>query len=350
LFKHIPVLVETFMRRCFDLARLGEGRVSPNPMVGAVLAHDGRIIGEGHHQAYGLAHAEVNAINAVLPVDAPLIPRSTLYVSLEPCCIHGRTPPCVDLILARRIPRVVISCLDETPEVAGRGLALLRSGGVEIVAGVLEEDGKRLTAPRATYVVQQRPYIILKFARGRDGAFCPADGRQQWLTNAYSRRLTHKWRAETGAILVGAGTAAIDDPQLTNRLYFGSSPLRVVVDRHNRLPERLRIFDDEAPTLLVSPAPPAFDRPRVEWLSFAAGDEWLSTLMAELHRRGINKLMVEGGRAMIELFVDRQLWDEARVLTADAYIPQGLPAPVIPGAPDYRRAIDNDLLEVYFRP
>ncbi|RMF32110.1 MAG: bifunctional diaminohydroxyphosphoribosylaminopyrimidine deaminase/5-amino-6-(5-phosphoribosylamino)uracil reductase RibD, partial [Bacteroidetes bacterium] len=226
---------EVFMRRCFDLARLGAGRVSPNPMVGAVLVYEGRIIGEGWHRRYGGAHAEVNALASVAPSDRALIRRSTLYVSLEPCCIHRKTPPCTNLILREGIPRVVVSCLDPTPEVNGRGLELLREGGVEVRVGVLEEEGRRLIRFREAFVRHGRPFVLLKFACSRDG-FLGKPGEQIWISNPWTKRWVHRCRAAADAILVGTRTARTDNPQLTTRLFFGDSPLRIVLDRRLTLP------------------------------------------------------------------------------------------------------------------
>ena len=203
---------QRYMQRAFDLAALGKGNVTPNPIVGALLVYEGRIIGEGYHRAYGEAHAEVNAVDSVQPEDRKYIPHATLYVSLEPCNIHRNTPPCTLLILRERIPRVVISCLDHTPGVDGSGVQRLRDAGVEVAVGVLEEQGRRLSNIRNTYVQQRRPYVILKWAQSADGQFAPQTQQQLWLTNAFSKRLVHKWRSEVDGVLVGYQTALTDDP------------------------------------------------------------------------------------------------------------------------------------------
>jgi diaminohydroxyphosphoribosylaminopyrimidine deaminase/5-amino-6-(5-phosphoribosylamino)uracil reductase len=221
---------EHFMQRCFDLACLGAGATSPNPVVGAVIVHQNRIIGEGYHMAYGKAHAEVNAVRSIRAEDRHLLKQATLYVSLEPCNIHRNTPPCTLLILEESIPRVVVSTVDHTPGVDGSGLARLRAAGVEVTVGVLEKEGQRLSQARNTFITRHRPYILLKYAQSANGIFAPEDNRQLWLTNPYSKRLVHKWRSEASAILVGANTAIADNPRLNNRLYYGKSPVRVILD------------------------------------------------------------------------------------------------------------------------
>lgn len=342
---------ECYMQRCFDLAVKGMGRVSPNPLVGAVLVHEGRIIGEGYHRVYGEAHAEVNAIGSVAPRDRALLPFSTLYVSLEPCCFHGRTPPCTNLIIQSGIPRVVISVLDDTPEVAGKGVAQLRAAGVEVVTGVLAAAGRRISRYRSVFVLQQRPYVILKYARSLNRKFAPAEPRQQWITNALSKRLVHKWRSEVDAILVGTRTARIDNPQLTNRLYFGASPLRIVLDRQLRLPPTLSLFQGDAPTLLVAdrrPDPPLL--PGVEYLPLDLADEAVDRLLHALYRRGISTLLVEGGRRLLHSFLRAGLWDEARVLTGNTVLSGGIPAPEIDLPPAFSRPVGGgDQLDVFFR-
>jgi len=361
---------EAYMRRCFDLARLGAGSVSPNPMVGAVLVHQNRIIGEGFHRQYGFAHAEVNAVNNVRAEDRQLLPEATLYVSLEPCCIFGKTPPCTNLILENRIPKVVISCLDQTPGVAGNGVKILQAGGVEVITGVLEAEGQRLSAIRNTYVTQQRPYVILKFAKTKDQFIGPEDGSQYWITNAYTKRLVHRWRSETDAILVGTNTALSDDPQLTNRLYFGKSPLRVVLDKSLRLPKTLALFDGTMPTLVFTERTDAPGSNNLEYASIVFDQNLVPQILARLAEKKCTSLIVEGGAQILQAFLDAGLWDEARVFTGQPpppllrlslrhqkgelpegtkYLFKGIPAPIMPVAPAYSQSIAGDLLEVYFK-
>jgi len=339
---------EAYMRRCFDLARLGAGNVSPNPMVGAVLVHQARIIGDGFHQQYGQAHAEVHAVNSVRPEDRHLLKEATLYVSLEPCCIFGKTPPCTNLILEHRIPRVIISCLDQTPGVAGKGVEILRAANVEVLTGVLEAEGQRLSAIRNTFVSQQRPYVILKFAQTKDHFIGPEDGSQHWISNAYTKRLVHRWRSEADAILVGTNTALSDNPQLNNRLYFGKSPLRVVADRTGRLPDTLALFDGTSPTLVFTELTDVVERNNLEYAYLAFGQNLPQQILAHLAEKKCTSLIVEGGAEMLQTFLDAGLWDEARVLTGGKYLFKGIPAPLLPVAPAYSQSIANDVLEVYF--
>lgn len=340
---------KNFIKRCFDLARMGAGSVSPNPMVGAVLVHSGRIIGEGFHQRYGGAHAEVNALASVLPADRELIPYSTLYVSLEPCCIFGKTPPCTNLILQEQIPKVVISCLDLSPEVRGKGVEILRVQGVEVVTGILEAEGKALAATRNIAVTQERPYIVLKMAATSNGFFAPLDGKQFWITQPTSKRLVHRWRMEADAILVGAVTALVDDPQLDNRHYFGKSPLRIVLDRELKLPLHLKVLSDGHPTLLITEkTPPDNGNSTVQYLQMTFDSSFWSTLLARLWKEyKLGVVLVEGGAKVLEGLIAENLWDEARVLIGKTNLPGGIPAPTLPAPIQQSIRVGKDMLNVY---
>lgn len=339
-----------YMQRCFDLARLGAGTVSPNPMVGAVLVYQGRIIGEGYHQAYGQAHAEVNAINSVKAVDKPLIKQSTLYVSLEPCCIYGRTPPCTNLILEHKIPRVIISVVDQTSEVSGRGLAILRSAGVDVKIHMLADAGADLAQIRNTFAYQKRPFVLLKYAISQDHKLAPIPSKQLWLSNAYSKRLSHRWRMEYDAILVGTNTAVIDDPALSNRLYYGRSPIRIVLDRKGSLPSTLKLFDGQQNTLVFI-SPKYLDNTRrndqVEYIPIDFSRNLIPNLLEELAARNISSLQVEGGQKTLASFIKNGLWDEARVFQSQRWIGNGLVAPDLKQAAQQRFQLDNDYLFVY---
>lgn len=338
------------MRRCFDLARLGGGSVSPNPMVGAVLAHHGRVIGEGYHRRHGGPHAEVEAIRSVSESDRRLLKESTLYVSLEPCCVHGRTPPCTNLILETGIPRVVVSNPDLSPGVNGEGFRQLWEGGVEVIQGVLEEEGAPYSTLRNTFVVKKRPYVILKFARSADG-FMGLPEKQVWLTGEASKRLVHKWRAETDAILVGARTLRTDDPALTNRYFPGKSPVRLVLDARGELPPTLKAFDGSAPAWVFTENPGFYEgRKGVSKVVKATfGKELIPFLLGHLADASLTSLMVEGGAVLLEQFLAQDLWDEARVLTAPKILGEGIKAPVIPGLLRARYKLREDQLEVYER-
>ncbi len=341
---------EVYIQRCFDLARLGAGRVSPNPMVGAVLVCNDRIIGEGYHQAYGQAHAEVNALTSVKPSDKRLIAEATLYVSLEPCCIYGHTPPCTQLIIQAGIPRVVLASFDRTPGVNGKGVKQLREAGVQVQTGVLAARGNRLSACRNIFVTKERPYIILKYAQTADRFFARSDERPFWISNAFSKRLVHKWRSEIDAILVSGRTARLDNPKLTNRLYFGSSPQRIILDRRSALPSNLHIFDRSAPTIVVYQKNTAVKDPLPEVVYLPLLEEGeLKTLLQALHQRKINALMVEGGARLLQSFIDQDLWDEARVFQSKKELLNGVPAPALKSTSSRQFQLGSDRLYWHFR-
>ena len=342
---------ENYIQRCFDLARLGAGSVAPNPMVGAVLVHENRITGEGWHRQYGQAHAEVNALNSVRPADRHLIEKSTLYVSLEPCNIFGKTPPCTDLILRHKIPRVVISCLDHTPEVSGRGVELLRNAGVEVITGILQEKGEALSSIRNTFVSKKRPYILLKFARSKDG-FMGQTGRQVWISNPFSNRLAHRLRSELGAILAGTNTAVTDNPQLNTRLWFGKSPLRIVLDRHLRVPKSHFLWSDGGSTWIVTeqPEPQNFARENLHFIQMKFDETLLPSLLARLFEEKISSLLVEGGAATLRHFIDGGWWDEAMIFTGNKVLGTGIEAPKISGTLTEEHPIAGDVLTIFKNP
>jgi diaminohydroxyphosphoribosylaminopyrimidine deaminase / 5-amino-6-(5-phosphoribosylamino)uracil reductase len=339
---------ELYMRRCIDLARLGAGGAPPNPLVGAVLVYNDRIIGEGWHKEFGKAHAEVNALESVKQEDRSYIPESTLYVSLEPCSIFGKTPPCADLIIRNRIPRVVISCIDPTPGVNGLGISRLKAAGIEVKVGLLAGEGALLSLPRRVFVEQNRPYIILKYAQTKDARFCPSDRNRFWITNPLVKRLVHKWRSESDAILVGTQTAVSDNPQLSNRHYFGKSPLRIVIDQKRRLSPTLHLFDRTQPTLVVtSENVPDAGGDNLSFTSIGQGPEFLGELMRRLYLRNIGVLMVEGGVTLLDSFLKAGLWDEARVFIGNKFLSDGIPAPAISANPQRRHRICDDELIVF---
>lgn len=343
---------ELFIKRCFDLAKLGRGHTSPNPIVGAVIVYNGRIIGEGYHQKYGEAHAEVNAVNSVKKEDLPLLRASTLYCSLEPCSIYGNTPPCTDLIIRQQIPKVVLSYLDHTPGVDGLGVEKLRQAGIEVKLNVLPEAGKRLSYPRNTFVKLGRPYVILKYAVSQDGFLAPHDQQGLfWMTNRFSKRLVHKWRSEVDAILVGTNTAAKDRPRLNNRLFYGSSPTRLVLDPKLRLPESLPLFDGTIPTYVYTQRTVERDLPKeVNYVQLKEGKHTLLQILAHLHTLKKVNLMVEGGARILQQFLDLDLWDEIRLFRAPVCLYRGLKAPDLPqGFWGKQWSILEDQLQVIYR-
>lgn len=324
------------MARCLQLARNGVYGARPNPMVGAVVVHHGRIVGEGYHIRCGGPHAEVNAISSVR--DERVLSESVLYVSLEPCAHWGRTPPCADLIIRKRIPRVVVGCIDPFEKVAGRGIQKLRAAGIETVTGVLEAECLRINRRFFTYHTCRRPYVTLKWAESADG-FIDAErtgGEKQAfaLSTAFTRMLVHRIRSCNQAILVGRRTAAADNPLLTNRLWAGPQPLRLVIDGGGRLPATLRMFQDGAPARVYidkdAPEPVYAHSGNVACVRLDFGSEVLEQIMDDLYGLGIQSLLVEGGAETIRRFVRAGLWDEARVERSPAVLVSGVKAPELP--------------------
>jgi diaminohydroxyphosphoribosylaminopyrimidine deaminase/5-amino-6-(5-phosphoribosylamino)uracil reductase len=319
-------LDEQYMSRCFQLAKLGMGKVASNPLVGAIIVYDDRIIGEGWHDEYGAAHAEVNAVNSVKKEDEYLLASSTIYVSLEPCFHYGKTPPCVNLILKHGFKRVVISCLDVDARVCGKSVSKLQSEGVEVLTGVLKTAGEHLARRFITLRSKKRPYIILKWAQSQDG-FLGKEGEQVWLTGKTAKTLVHKWRTEESAIMVGTNTALIDNPQLNNRLYPGNPPLRIVLDRKGRLPDDLHLFDGSIPTLYVTEQ--ERNIPNVEILRSTFDENIIPVILDYLYQKDIKSLIVEGGNTLLNSFIKKELWDEARIFTAPVRLGNGVFSPVI---------------------
>lgn len=286
-------LYERMMRRCLELALRGRGAVSPNPMVGAVLALGERVLGEGWHRAYGGPHAEVNCFDAVCAADRPLIPQATLYCNLEPCSHYGKTPPCADLILRMGVRRVVVGCGDPNPEVAGKGIARLRAGGVTVTDGVLAEEARDLNIAFFYWITHRRPYVILKWAESADG-FIARRGERTPISAPLALRLGHRWRAEADAILVGARTALLDDPALTTRFFPGKNPLRLALDPHAALPRSALLLDDAAPTWIYGPER-AGDWRQTRFIPFEAERLDWRKLLDDLAQAGKAILLVEAG-------------------------------------------------------
>ena len=310
---------DTYMQRCLDLALKGLGKVAPNPMVGSVVVYNGQIVGEGYHQQYGKAHAEVNAINSV--ADKSLLTQSTLYVNLEPCSHYGKTPPCADLIIANKIPHVVIGSADPNPLVAGKGVERLRKAGVEVTEGILPDACEFLNRRFFTFHRKLRPYIILKWAQSADGFIAPIQPKQVWLTGEASKQVVHKWRTEEQAVLVGTTTALVDDPQLTARLWQGNQPLRVVLDKELKLPPHLHLFNKAAPTLILNAGRDEV-KGNVEFakIDFAAMEQ---QVLQQLYKRGMASVIIEGGAQVLNSFISKGLWDEARIFTSPVKLGSG---------------------------
>jgi diaminohydroxyphosphoribosylaminopyrimidine deaminase/5-amino-6-(5-phosphoribosylamino)uracil reductase len=319
---------EEYMRFCFRLAEKGIADVAPNPMVGAIVVHQDEIIGQGYHEKYGCPHAEPNAINSVK--NQELLKESTLYVNLEPCSHYGKTPPCVDLIIEKKIPQVVISNVDPNPQVAGRGIKKLEQAGVKVISGVLADEGWELNKRFFTFQIKKRPYIFLKWAQSSDDFM---DKIRENLSDSpvtfstpETQQLNHKIRAEEAAILVGTNTVLLDNPQLTTRLWQGKNPLRITFDCDNRIPAGARILDESAPTLIFSNKTEKVNN----FVTFVAIDfskDILPQVMNELYARQITSLIVEGGAQTLRSFIENNLWDEAKVEIAPFSLKNGIAAP-----------------------
>ena len=307
---------ELYMRRCLQLARCAAGSTSPNPMVGAVIVCDGRIIGEGYHIRAGEPHAEVNAVNSVAKSDKALLGRSTMYVTLEPCSHYGKTPPCCDMIIARGIPRVVIGSTDPNAQVNGAGIERMRAAGVDVEVGVLEAECSRLNRAFFTSQVHKRPYVTLKWAQSADGFIdLLRDGGQAVkISSSVSQVAVHRLRAQSDAILVGRHTALLDNPSLNIRHWTGRPPLRLVIDKTGSLPGELNLFDGKLPTVVYTACEKEekFGK-NVEQVVLDFDKPLLPQILSHLHSRKINSLLVEGGATLLQSFIDSSLWDEARV-------------------------------------
>ena len=342
---------EKYMQRCIELAQLGAGNVSPNPMVGAVIVCDGNIIGEGYHEQYGKAHAEVNAVNQVLAEfdnAEDLLKKSTIYVSLEPCAHYGKTPPCADLIIKHQIPKVVVGCRDPFDQVNGKGIEKLQAAGVEVVNGVLEAECQWLNRRFFTRVKKQRPYIILKWAQTNDGFFAPADNSQLWITGEESRRLVHKWRSEEDAILIGKNTAAIDDPKLNTRFWPGKSPKRVVIDRRLELGHHLNIYDQSVETLIFNEVKTDI-KGKIKYIALEDFDRFVPQyILFQLYLQDLQSVIIEGGVHTLNSFIEAGLWDEARIFTGQAILVQGTKAPCINGITSNELLLGTDRLKILF--
>jgi len=321
---------EKFMLRAIELARLGMGNVSPNPMVGCVIVYNGVIIGEGYHREYGKPHAEVNAVNSVK--DKKLLKESTLYVTLEPCSHHGKTPPCSDLILQHRIPNIIVGTIDPFAQVAGSGIEKLRNGGCKVLQGFLEDRCIELNRRFFTFHQKKRPYIILKWAQTADG-FIDIDrsqehyGKPTWITNNLSKISVHKMRADESAIIVGTNTAQKDNPSLTLREWRGNSPLRLLIDRDLKLSAELSLFDQSVPTIVYT-SKEVSPKNNLEFQRILFNGKELEQILIDLHGRGVLSLIVEGGQILINSFINKNIWDEARVFIGKTNFHRGVKAPV----------------------
>ena len=315
------------MHRCLELANLGAGQVAPNPMVGSVLVHQERIIGEGYHQQYGQSHAEVNCINSVKENDKILISQSTLYVSLEPCAHFGKTPPCSDLIIRHKIPKVVIGCRDPFKEVNGKGIEKLHKAGIEVQTGVLEDDCRLINKRFFTFHQQNRPYIILKWAQTSDNKMACNTGERLLISNELTNRVVHQWRSEEAALLIGTNTALLDNPLLNNRLWKGNSPVRLIIDMHLRLPVSLHIFDQQQKTIIFNSVKHEQEGNNL-YYQIKEDENVIGQVINACYHLSIQSVLVEGGASLLQSFINENKWDEATIITNDIVsIGEGLSSP-----------------------
>lgn len=339
---------ELYMRRCFELAQRAKGATLSNPMVGAVLVHNNRIIGEGWHRQHDTEkHAEVNCLESVADEDRGLITESTMYVNLEPCSHYGKTPPCSLRLVEEKVKEVIISNVDPYEEVRGRGIKMLADNHIVTSAGLLKEAGSWVNRRFFCFHTRRRPYIILKWAQTQQGYFAPLNRSRYQLSNSQSRDLVHKWRTEEAAIMVGHKTALADNPQLTSRYWKGAQPLRIVLDRRLALPHSLNVFNDEAPTWVINEEKNA-QQGNISYIKLSFDEILLTRIMEKLYDAGKLSLIVEGGAALLQSFMNLGLWDEARVFHTENLLQDGIMAPTLKTAKHIMQTgIDSDTLHVY---
>ncbi len=347
-----------YMQRALQLAEYGRGQVSPNPMVGCVLVAHDKIIGEGWHRHYGGPHAEVNAVrDAIAHGHEDDLFAATAHVTLEPCSHHGKTPPCADLLIEKNIDRVVVANVDPNPLVAGRGLARLEAAGISVEDGVLAEEARALNSRFFTFFERKRPYIILKWAETADGFIAAEGGQPLQISNTYSAQMVHRWRSEEDAILVGRQTALNDNPRLNVRHWARRNPVRVVLDRRLALPDSLHVFDQTQPTIFYNyskstemPTRPEryAAEPAVAFTQIREGEDELTQILADLHHRKIQSVLVEGGARVLRSFMEAGLWDEIRRCQSTISIGAGVVAPAVAGTLTGSEKLDEDLWTYYY--
>lgn len=334
------------MLRCLQLAQNGLGEVAPNPLVGAVLVCNEKIIGEGWHKKFGTAHAEVNCINSVRNEHKHLISKSTLYVNLEPCNHFGKTPPCSLLVLEKQIKNVVVGSADPNPAVSGSGIKQLRDSGVTVIESILPEQCNFLNRRFFTFHRKKRPFVILKMAQSADGFIAPTNQQQLWLTNKFSQRLSHRWRTEEQAILVGKNTALIDNPELTARLWKGKNPLRIVIDKNNAIPSSNKLYNDAANTLVFN-ALKTDKQQHIEWQQISFTENVPQQILNELYKRNIQSVIIEGGAITAQHFLQENLVDEVRLITAPCHLENGIKTPDFSGKLHDKFLLQKDVIEIF---
>lgn len=336
---------QKYIKRCITLAKNGLGNTYPNPLVGCVIVYNDRIIGEGWHQKAGEPHAEVNAINSVK--NKELLSKSTIYVSLEPCSHFGKTPPCADLIIENNIPNVVIGSLDSNEKVSGRGVKKLIEAGRNVTIGVLEDECKELNKRFFTFHEKKRPYIILKWAESSDGFISPIHKLTKapvWISNEFSRQITHKWRSEEQAILVGTQTVLDDNPKLDTRDWYGKNPIRIILNRSGKIDTPYNVFDKTTPSIIVTEQKNIQSTKNLTFKNCIFDSELAQTICKIVFELNIQSIIIEGGTQTIQTFLDAKLWDEARIFKGKSKLNDGIKAPKIDLSFSTQQSIINDEL------
>ena len=331
------------MKRCLTLAKEGMGLVSPNPMVGCVIVYKNEIIGEGVHQEYGKSHAEVNAIASTK--NKSLLQKSTLYVNLEPCAHFGKTPPCCNLIIKHKIPKVVIGCIDSFSKVSGKGIEKMKNAGIKVIVGILEQESRMLNKRFFAFHEKNRPYIILKWAESKDGFIAPNNQKEPfWMTSSESKKLVHKWRAEEEAILVGRITAEKDNPFLTVREVKGRNPIRIIIDKELKLASNLNLFASDTKTIIFNAIKSEEKNSNIFIkINF---NNLITNILKELYEQNVQSIIIEGGRLTLQSFIDAKIWNEARIFTTKKELHNGVEAPKIKGKIILKTEIETDELSI----
>ncbi len=344
---------EVYIRRCFELALMGKGNTLLNPMVGCVIVFSGKIIGEGFHRGWGLPHAEVEAINRVK--NKELLRNSIMYVSLEPCCYYGKTPPCTSVIIEKQIPHVVISSLDVNPKVSTKGVQLLRQAGIKVTEGICQQEAKNINIRFNTYHLRKRPYVIIKWAQSADGFIDIVRSSSvkgiKWISNKYSKQIVHKWRAEEQAILIGKNTVFNDNPKLTTRDWPGKNPKRLVIDSQLETSLNYNVYNYEAETYCYhsfEKKSPSQKPHNIHYVPIDFKKTIIQQILLHLHSIEVSSVIVEGGKKTITGFIESNLWDEARVIRGDTVFKNGIKAPELNILPSYEEQILNDSIFYYY--
>jgi diaminohydroxyphosphoribosylaminopyrimidine deaminase/5-amino-6-(5-phosphoribosylamino)uracil reductase len=334
------------MWRCLQLAKLGMSYTAPNPLVGCVIVYQDRIIGEGYHKKYGEAHAEVNAIASIATQDLQYLPEATLYVNLEPCAHYGKTPPCTQLIIKNKIKRVVIGIQDKFSLVNGEGIKQLQNAGIATTLNILPLECYNLNRSFFRVIEKNRPYIILKWAKDSNGNIARQDKLPHWITQPISKRLTHKLRSSCQAILVGTNTIIYDNPKLDNRYFFGTSPIKIILDRHQRIDFDYNVF--KGGNVIYFTSKDRLTPPNVEVI--ITEDFSLKNILSILFKKNIKSILVEGGKTLLDEFIQEQLWDEVWQYTGANNIDKGIQAPILNTKASHSFFINTDKIEVFLNP